>query len=194
MAEQVPAWVRAAVFYQIFPERFANAAPANDPPGALPWGGEPSRENFFGGDLQGIIDHLDHVRDLGATALYLTPVFAADTNHRYDCVDYERIDPHLGALDACRRLAAAAHERGLRIVLDAVFNHCGMGHWAFQDVVARGADSPYVNWFYVEDLPVVVDAAAFNYATCGGAYYLPKWNVHNPEVRAHLFEVTREWT
>ncbi|MFG2044987.1 alpha-amylase family glycosyl hydrolase [Dactylosporangium sp. NPDC048998] len=61
-------------------------------------------------------------------------------------------------------------------------------------MVARGADSPYVNWFYVEDLPVVVDPERFDYATCGGAYYLPKWNVHNPEVRAHLFDVTRRWT
>lgn len=192
---QVPDWVQDAVFYQIFPERFANADPTNDPPGALPWGSAgPTRENFFGGDLQGVIDHLDHIADLGANALYLTPIFDAETNHRYDCVDYERIDPHLGDLPTFRRLVAQAHARGIRIVLDAVFNHCGQGHWAFADVVARGAESPYQNWFYVEDFPVRVDPEGFNYSTCGGAYYLPQWNVHNAEVRAHLFDVTRRWT
>lgn len=193
MTDQVPQWVREAIFYQIFPERFANADPSLDPPGVLPWGGEPTRDNFFGGDLQGIIDHLDHIRGLGANALYLTPIFAAQTNHRYDCIDYTQIDKHLGDLDTFRRLVAAVHERGMRIVLDAVFNHCGIGHWAFQDVLARGADSPYINWFYVQDLPVQPDPVNPNYATCGGAHYLPQWNVHNPEVRAHHFDVTRRW-
>lgn len=190
---QVPDWVRDAIFYQIFPERFANGDPSNDPHGVEPWGGKPTRTNFFGGDLQGIIDHLDYLRDLGINALYLTPIFDARTNHKYDTSDYTRIDPRFGTIETFRALLREAHDRGIRVVLDAVFNHCGDGHRAFRDVLARGEDSPYINWFYVEDTPVVQQPEP-NYATCSGAVYLPKLNVHNPEVRRYLFGVTERWT
>ncbi|MBM6978807.1 MAG: hypothetical protein I3J03_03725, partial [Actinomyces succiniciruminis] len=92
----VPRWLESAVFYQVFPERFCNGDPSNDPAYVEPWGGVPTRENFFGGDLQGITQHLDHIQSLGANALYLTPVFTAGTNHRYDGEDYFAIDPVLG--------------------------------------------------------------------------------------------------
>lgn len=189
---RVPSWLADAVFYQIFPERFANGDPSRDPEGVQSWGAAPTRDNFFGGDLAGITAHLDHLVDLGVTALYLTPVFAAGTNHRYDAHDYFTIDPLLGDLEDFRTFVAHAHARGLRVVLDAVLNHCGDGHWAFQDVMARGADSPYVNWFYVEDLPVRQEPEP-NYRTCSGCVYLPKWNVHNPEVRDHHLRVARHW-
>ena len=83
-----PDWLADAVFYQIFPERFANADPSLDPQNVVPWGSTPTPDNFFGGDLQGIVDHLDHIVALGANALYLTPIFEADTNHRYAAKDY----------------------------------------------------------------------------------------------------------
>lgn len=187
-----PAWVRDAVFYQVFPDRFANADPRLDPPGVQPWGTPPTRDNLMGGDLAGITAHLDHVADLGATALYLTPIFAAGTNHRYDAHDYLTIDPALGDLGAFRELLAEAHARGIRVVLDAVLNHCGVGHWAFRDVVERGAASPYVTWFSFDGLPVVQRPVP-NYKTCSGCWYLPKWNVFHPEVRAHHLQVARYW-
>lgn len=187
-----PDWLADAVFYQIFPERFANGDPSLDPPDVVPWDSEPTRENFLGGDLQGIIDHLDHIVEVGANALYLTPIFEARTNHRYDAVDYFRIDHRLGDLDAFRRLVEECRQRGIRIVLDAVLNHCGDGHWAFQDVVANEAASDYVNWFSVEGFPVSAEPVP-NYRTCSGCYYLPKWNAYNPEVRAHHFDVARHW-
>lgn len=189
---RVPSWLEDAVFYQIFPERFANGDPSLDPPGVQSWGAAPSRENFFGGDLAGITAHLDHLVDLGVTALYLTPIFAAGTNHRYDAHDYFTVDPLLGDLEAFRTFVVQAHARGLRVVLDAVLNHCGDGHWAFRDVMERGAQSPYINWFYVEDLPVRQYPQP-NYRTCSGCEYLPKWNAHNPEVRDHHLRVAQHW-
>lgn len=187
-----PDWLADAVFYQIFPERFANGDPALNPPGVEPWDAEPTRDNFLGGDLAGIIEHLDHLTSLGVNALYLTPIFEANTNHRYDAVDYFTIDHRLGDLETFGRLVTACHARGIRIVLDAVLNHCGDGHWAFRDVVEKEAASPYVNWFSVEGFPVTADPEP-NYRTCSGCFYLPKWNAYNPEVRDHHFQVARHW-
>ena len=186
-----PRWVRERVFYQIFPERFHNGDPANDPPGTVPWDSEPTRENFFGGDLAGIAQKLDYLERLGINALYLTPFFAARTNHRYDTSDYLRIDPAAGSPDDFRALIDAAHARDVRVVLDAVFNHCGDGFWAFQDVVQRGAASPYADWFDVRAYPI--DDRPPSYQTCGGAPFLPKLNHANPAVRDYLLGVARHW-
>ena len=187
-----PSWLADAVFYQIFPERFANGDPALDPPGVEPWGAAPTRDNFFGGDLAGITAHLDHIESLGANAIYLTPIFEADTNHRYDAKDYFAIDHRLGDLGAFKAFLDAAHARGIRVVLDAVLNHCGDGHWAFRDVVEKEAESEYVNWYSVESFPVTPHPEP-NYRTCSGCYYLPKWNAYNPEVREHHYRVARYW-
>jgi glycosidase len=187
-----PDWLADAVFYQIFPERFANADPSLDPVGVVPWGSEPTPDNFFGGDLQGILDHLDHIVAVGANALYLTPIFEADTNHRYDAKDYFSIDRRLGTLETFRALIEGCHARGIRVVLDAVLNHCGDGHPAFRDVVENEAASRYVNWFSVEGFPVTAHPTP-NYRTCSGCFYLPKWNVYNPEVRQHHLDVARHW-
>ncbi|WP_076464478.1 glycoside hydrolase family 13 protein [Actinomyces mediterranea] len=187
-----PGWLHDAVFYQIFPDRFANGDRSNDPSGVVPWNSEPTRDNFFGGDLRGIVEHLDHIRELGANALYLTPIFQADTNHRYDAEDYFSIDRRLGTDSDFVEFVNEAHRRGMRIVLDAVLNHCGRTHPAFQDVIANEADSRYVNWFYVEEFPIS-SAPTPNYRTCSGCEYLPKWNVHNSEVRDHHLSVARHW-
>jgi len=187
-----PDWLADAVFYQIFPERFANGDPSIDPPKVEPWGAEPTRDNFFGGDLAGITQHLDHIESLGANAIYLTPIFEADTNHRYDAKDYFAIDHRLGDLAAFKIFLDAAHARGIRVVLDAVFNHSGDGHWAFRDIVEKESESEYVNWFSVENFPVQPHPVP-NYRTCSGCYYLPKWNAYNPEVRDHHYRVARYW-
>lgn len=186
-----PEWVKSAVFYQIFPERFANGSPANDPPGTLPWGTRPTRDAFMGGDLQGILDRLPYLEDLGVTALYLTPIFAACTNHKYDTCDYFRIDPAFGDEALFKRLVNHAHNRGIRIVLDAVFNHCGDGFWAFTDLMQKGAASRYKDWFFVRSYPIRQNPP--NYQTCGGAEYLPKLNTANPEVRDHLIQAATYW-
>ncbi|MGB9377232.1 MAG: glycoside hydrolase family 13 protein [Mycobacteriales bacterium] len=187
-----PDWVRDAIFYQIFPERFDNADPASDPEGVVAWGTPPSRDNLMGGDLPGITRRLGHIQSLGANAIYLTPVFSASTNHRYDATDYYSIDPRLGGEPAFADFVGAAHDRDIRVVLDAVFNHCGYDHPFFQDVIAHGEQSAYVNWFSVEQFPVSATPEP-NYLTCSGCWYLPKLNVRNPQVRDHLFGAAQKW-
>jgi glycosidase len=189
----VPFWVKDAIFYEIFPDRFANGNNSNDPPNTEPWGGVPTRKNFFGGDLQGIIDKLNYLESLGVNALYLTPIFTANTNHKYDIVDYYQVDSHFGNQEIFHKLLESAHARGIRIVLDAVFDHVGDNFWAFRDVVERGEASPHVNWFYIEDLPVITTPTP-NYATYENAHYLVKLNIHNPELRKYLYDVARYWT
>ena len=97
MTVDTPAWVRDAVFYQIFPDRFADGNPANNGADTIRWGGPPSSSKRMGGDLKGISTHLPYLRDLGVNALYLTPVFTARSSHGYDTTDYHQIDPHFGA-------------------------------------------------------------------------------------------------
>ncbi|MDE1507459.1 alpha amylase N-terminal ig-like domain-containing protein [Ligilactobacillus salivarius] len=119
---KTPDWVKKTVWYQIFPERFANGDHSIDPKGTLPWGSEkPSRTNFFGGDLQGVIDHLDYLEDLGINGIYFCPIFAAHSNHKYDTIDYFNIDPAFGSKEKFKELVDKAHERGIKIMLDAVF-------------------------------------------------------------------------
>ena len=185
-------WVADAVFYQVFPDRFANGDPSNDPPGTLPWGDVPTREAFFGGDLEGVIEHLDYLQDLGITALYLNPIFAAGTNHRYDTWDYFSVDPNLGGIAALERLVAEVHRRGMRVILDGVFNHCGEGFAPFADLVAKGADSGYRDWFIARSFPILRSPLTF--MTCSGAPYLPKLNTANGAVRDYILKVARYWT
>ncbi len=153
---QTPDWAKGAVIYQIFPERFANGDPTNDPPGTVPWGSPPAWLEFQGGDLRGIVQHLDYLADLGVDILYLTPIFSAPSTHKYDCVDYYHVDPAFGGDDALRELVDALHHRGMRIVLDASFNHCHPRFFAFQDLLTHGPASRYRDWFTVNEWPIRV--------------------------------------
>ena len=149
----IPKWVSDAIFYEIFPDRFSNGDPGNDPPNTELWGGTPQLTNFYGGDLQGIIDRLSYLNNLGVTALYLTPIFKANTNHKYDASDYLTIDPAFGDTELLKELVSAAHERGMRIILDAVFNHCGEGFWAFEDVKKKGLHLNTLRGFLLTYIP-----------------------------------------
>jgi len=134
-----PRWVRHAVFYQIFPDRFAASERVPKPGHLEPWADPPTLHGFKGGDLLGIAEHLPMLADLGVTALYLTPIFASASNHRYHTYDYLRVDPLLGGDAALRELIDAVHARGMRIVLDGVFNHTGRGFWAFHHILENGS-------------------------------------------------------
>lgn len=145
-----PAWVRDAVFYQVFPDRFAASDRVHKPGPLEPWDAPPTNYGFKGGDLLGIVEHLDHIESLGANALYLTPVFQSASNHRYHTYDYLAVDPLLGGDAALRELLDRTHERNMRVILDGVFNHTGRGFWAFHHVLETGAGSPYRNWFHFD--------------------------------------------
>ncbi|MCI0345373.1 MAG: hypothetical protein L0221_08005, partial [Chloroflexi bacterium] len=145
-----PAWVRDAVFYQIVPDRFAASSRVPKPGPLEAWDAPPTATGFKGGDLLGIAEHLDHVAGLGANALYLTPVFQSASNHRYHTYDYFAVDPLLGGDAALRELLDRAHERGIRVVLDGVFNHTGRGFWPFHHVLETGGSSPYRSWFHFD--------------------------------------------
>jgi len=186
-----PEWVKDAVFYQIFPDRFCNGDLTNDPPETEPWGNPPNRTNFFGGDLQGIIEKLDYLQGLGVNALYLNPIFKARTNHKYDTTDYFEIDPSFGSNDLFIKFVHELHRRDMRIILDGVFNHCGDSIWAFEDVKIHGASSRYADWFIVRSFPVTANPPS--YYTCGGAPYLPKFNINNPQVQDYIFQVATHW-
>lgn len=186
-----PAWRSRQVYYQIFPERFKNGDSSRTPPGAEAWGSAPTRENFMGGDLAGIAQQLDYIQSLGATCLYLTPIFRAPSNHKYDTVDYFEIDPAFGTRDDLRRLVDGVHARGMRIILDGVFNHCGYWWDKFQDVVKNGKASPYCSWFFIHSYPV--DAEQQNYDCVGHYKWMPKLNLANPDARDYFLSVGRYW-
>lgn len=193
--DHVPLWVRDAVFYQIFPDRFARSERVRKPSNLLPWGSTPNEQGFFGGDLLGVVEHLDYLTDLGITAIYLNPIFQSASNHRYHTHDYLRVDPLLGGDDAFRELVREAHAKGIRIILDGVFNHASRGFFQFNDILENGSHSPWVDWFYIEGWPLAPydDERPANYGGWLGMRELPKFNTDNPEVREFLMGVGEYW-
>ncbi len=187
-----PDWAKGSVFYQIFPERFANGNPENDPAGVEAWGGKPGIYNHFGGDLAGVMAHLEHLKALGIEGVYFNPLFAAGSNHKYDTWDYMRIDPQFGTNEDFRRLSQAMHDSGMKVMLDGVFNHTGTGFAAFKDAMEKGPSSPTWNWYMFEGFPVVQEPKP-NYKAWWGFSHLPQLNNANPDVRAHLLDAARHW-
>lgn len=254
--EFVPAWAKSVVWYQIFPERFRNGDPANDPrvedirgadpqeppkswlvsPWSSDWfelqpwerqNGEPDLwkhllRRRYGGDLQGIIDSLPYLQELGVTALYLNPVFDAPSLHKYDGASYHHIDPTLGpdpagdrALMATEnpadpatwvwtkadklalRLIEEAHARGMRIIFDGVFNHMGLNSFAFRDLVKNQQTSPYRDWFTVKSWDDPANGTKFDYEGWFGAKSLPELREDENGIvagpRAYIFAATERW-
>ena len=192
---QTPEWVRDAVFYQIFPDRFARSPSVAKPSGLADWGAPPTYRNYQGGDLVGVFERLDYLQDLGVNALYFTPIFQSACNHRYHTHDYSKVDPMLGGDAALRDLIEAAHHRGMRVVLDGVFNHCSRGFFQFHDVLENGADSAYRDWFSVHEWPLHPYGPGGDpgYACWGNNAALPKFNIRHPAVREFLWGVATRW-
>ena len=184
-----PGWLRDAVVYEVFVDRFAKGRRPLDAlnrsaPGAS-W--------FMGGDLPGITGRLDYLADMGVSVLYLTPIFLSTSNHRYNTYDYFTIDPRLGTLDDFHHLIAEAHRHGLRILLDGVFNHCGRGFFPFFDVMENGAASAYAGWFHVDGYPL--DAyGRHRFDGWQGAAEVPEINLANQDARAYMLRAAEYWT
>jgi neopullulanase len=209
-----PKWVKDAVFYQIFPDRFAKSD--RNPSGNLPfedWDSPPTVHGFKGGDLYGVIEKLDYLQELGITAIYFNPVFASASNHRYHTYDYYNVDPLLGGNEALKKLIREAHKREIRIVLDGVFNHASRGFWQFHHVLECGEGSPYHDWFFFDperlngkkhwgaypgthelrSLQHEDSVTAIGYRGWWNLPALPKFNTNTPAVREFLFDVAEYW-
>lgn len=193
MKNSAPTWVKDAVFYQIFPDRFCRSSKYKAVGKFVKWDSLPTRENMFGGNLAGIEDNLNYIAGLGVNAIYLCPIFKSNSNHRYHTVDYFEIDPVLGTLEDFDRLVKKAHKLKIRIILDGVFNHCSRGFFQFNSLLELGKNSPYVDWFHVHSFPVVAYAEKANYECWWGFPALPKFNTNNPDVREFLFNVGEYW-
>ena len=204
-----PDWVRDAVFYQIFPDRFARSGRVPAPGPFEPWDAPPTANGIKGGDLHGVTERLTALADLGVTALYLNPVFTSASNHRYHTDDYLAVDPLLGGDEALRDLLKAAHDRGLRVILDGVFNHTGRGHQPFVHVLENGAASPYRSWYHFDEARLAGGRPLTPYAPVDGPHddvfrragYQAWWGLAalptlahaQPEVRDFLYRVAEHW-
>lgn len=201
-AFHAPKWVEQTVWYQIFPERFANGDSTNDPQDTKPWNPNehPRRQDFYGGDLQGVINHLDYLKQLGVNGLYFNPIFKAPSNHKYDTQDYYQIDPHFGDAKLFKKLVEQTHQRGMRVMLDAVFNHIGDQSPMWQDVLKNGQDSKYADWFHINRFPVTYTptdnfefAKDATYDTFDYTPHMPKLNTANPKVQDWLLDIAGYW-
>lgn len=189
---RVPEWTADAVYYQIMPDRFLNGDPSNDPDPKKPLDETGRTDEFFGGDLWGVVQKVDYLHSLGVTALYLTPIFTSVTHHKYDTDDYTHVDPHFGGDEALITLCRELKRRGMRLVLDGVFNHVGVYFFAFRDLLEKQEASAYRNWFTVHRYPVKIENPP-PYSAWWNIPYVPKLNHENPEVRRYLLEVVTRW-
>ncbi len=201
-----PSWVQGSVFYQIFPERFADGDSSNNvksdeyscygtPVVAHAWGEWPTptgavgNAHFFGGDLQGIVQHMDYLTNLGVSALYLTPIFTSPSNHKYDAQNYLEVDPHFGGEQALIALREALDERGMRLMLDIVPNHCSSMHAWFLEA-QKDSEAATHDYFTFGKTSAI-------YESWLGVSSLPKLNYHSERLRQEMYAgedaIMRHW-
>ena len=171
-------WAYESVFYQIYPLGFCGAPYEND--------GKPESR------ILKVIDWIPHIEKLGCNAIYFSPVFESDT-HGYNTRDYTKIDTRLGSNADFKEVCDKLHKKGIKVVLDGVFNHVGRGFWAFKDVLEKRWDSPYKDWFHIN----FDGNSGYNdglwYEGWEGNYDLVKLNLRNEEVIQHLFSCIKGW-
>jgi len=175
-----------SVIYQIFPDRFYT-----DKPKVKDWAEhKPVWTDYYGGDLYGVAKKLDYLKELGVNVVYMTPVFVSNTSHHYDVCDYYTISPDFGGEKAFKFLVKEAHERGIKILLDGVFNHCSSENPIFQDVIKNRKNSEYYDWFYMDE-PLRGGVTYETYADRIG--YMPKLKSDNEDVIKFVRDVTTYW-
>lgn len=204
-------WVDDGITYQIFPERFFNGNESNDAyalvcdeyshgigvePVLSNWSDPPTPllccHQYFGGDIEGIIEKLDYLQALGVNLLYINPLFESGSAHGYDTYDYMSPSKKFGSNESLKVFLDAAHERGIKVLFDFVPNHTGIGFFAFQDIIENGRESDYWDWYFIRRYPFEPgDASA--YECWWGVPTLPKLNHTNPEVKEYLYGVVDHW-
>lgn len=203
------AWMQNGIMYQIFPDRFYNSPDSacdkqiSEYMEKAEWDSKPRFNSIYGGNIKGIYEKLDYLKELGVTIIYLTPIFKSISNHKYDTIDYYVLDPSFGTDDEFRQLVDGIHERDMHIILDGVFNHCGFFFAPFQDLIMKGKDSEYYDWFIVNDpdKPVykgtdfssLKDNFPPNYYAFSYIPVMPKLNTQNIQVREYIFGVIDHW-
>lgn len=206
---KVPAWVEDTVWYQIFPARFCRGKSDWTSENLIPWGklGEEiprirgAREPVYGGNLQGIIDKLDYLQDLGITGIYTTPLNESSSQHKYNTDDYTKIDPQFGTKEIMKEFVQKSHEHGIKVMLDGVFNHSGWMFDKWQDVWEKREKSVYKDWFMINDFDFIEPGYGLGKGNAGvGKFYsfafvdwMPKLNTNNPELRAYIIDICRMW-
>lgn len=190
-----PAWVRDAVFYQIFPDRFARSGRVDIGARLDAWDAPPTYWGYKGGDLWGVIERLDYLVELGINAIWFNPIFQSASNHRYHTHDYFHVDPLLGGDEAFNALIEAAHARGIRIILDGVFNHASRGFFQFNDIAEHQEKSAFVDWFRVNEFPIKPydEDTPATYDAWWGLHALPAFNTDTEAVREFLWSVGTHW-
>ena len=188
---EVPQWAANKVVYQIFPSRFASTQPVDK---KLWYKAPITPMDDLHGNLRGIIEHLDYIKDLGIDVVYLTPIFKSNSCHKYDTIDYYQVDSSFGTTEDLKELVQKSHERGMKVVLDAVYNHSGREFFAFQDILENGEKSKYLDWYFIDELPPKGEWGEIPNFKCFGYYGgMPKLNLKNPEVEKYITDVACYW-
>ncbi|MBT9695219.1 alpha-glycosidase [[Eubacterium] rectale] len=188
---EVPQWAANKVVYQIFPSRFATTQPVDK---KLWYKAPITPMDDLHGNLRGIIEHLDYIKNLGIDVVYLTPIFKSNSCHKYDTIDYYQVDPSFGTTEDLKELVQKSHERGMKVVLDAVYNHTGREFFAFQDILEKGEKSKYLDWYFIDELPPRGEWGEIPNFKCFGYYGgMPKLNLKNPEVEKYITDVACYW-
>lgn len=189
---EVPGWAKNKVVYQVFPSRFACSKPVDE---AVWYKAPMDHFTDLGGDLKGIQQRLGYIRELGVDVLYLTPIFQSKSTHKYDTIDYYTVDPAFGTTEDLVELVDKAHELGMRVVLDAVFNHTAPEFFAFRDLEQNWESSPYRNWYYCKGKPVRPKSRMErpNYKCFSYFGGMPKLNLDNPETAQYCIDVALYW-
>ena len=181
----IPEWTKDAIVYNIFPDSFAD--------GKRSISGD--SKVGLGGTIRGIAENLDYIASMGFNCIYLNPIFAAESYHRYDTLDYYQIDPHMGTKDDLRALVEKAHSLGIRVILDGVFNHISSSHFMFRDVLQHGMNSKYYSCFY--QLPanpsIPAPGACPEYTCFSYVANMPKTNTADPYLRQYFCDVGTYW-
>lgn len=191
-AMNIPQWANHKIVYQIFPSRYATTKIVSE----KKWYKAPvAPMDDLKGDLPGLINTLDHLKELGIDVIYMTPIFMSDSMHKYDTIDYYKIDPSFGDEKDLKELVDKAHSMGMKVILDGVFNHTSPKFFAFQDVINHKEKSKYVDWYYIDSFPLKYGSRKEKPSFKTFAYYggMPKLNLTNPEAAEYFINVGKYW-